>query len=63
MVNASEKRRLLESYRKPVNARAAVARAAAGLLIVAIIAFIGERYSLDREGVREIRSQQAARGR
>ena len=63
MVNASEKRRLLESYRKPVNARAAIARAVAGLLIVAIVALIGERYSLDREVGSEIRSQQAASGR
>ena len=63
MVNASEKHRLLEAYRDPAYARTAVARAVAGLTIVAVVALIGDSYSVEREGPPELRSQQAASGR
>ena len=41
MVSSSEKRRLLEAYREPIDARAAIAKCVAGLVIVAGIALIG----------------------
>jgi hypothetical protein len=45
MVDSSEQRRLIACYREPRNARAVVARCAAGLLIVAVIAIAGASYS------------------
>ena len=44
MVSSSEKRQLLESYREPVSARAAVAKSIAGLLIVVLVALFGVGY-------------------
>ena len=41
MVSSEEKRQLLESYREPVNARAVVAKCAAGLLVIIGIAVVG----------------------
>ena len=45
MVNSSEKRRLIECYREPRDAWAVVARCAAGLLIVVVIAIAGASHS------------------
>lgn len=62
MISSSEKQRLLDAYRAPPNAQAALARAAAGLVIVLGIAFIGIDYS-DEVEPRAISSQQAASAR
>ncbi len=63
MISSSEKQRLLEAYRAPCNARAAVARAAAGLAIVLGITLIGVNSSGDVEQRVAISPQQAASGR
>lgn len=63
MIGSAEKRRLLEAYRAPLNARAAVARAAAGLVIVFGVSVIGFNYAGDVEPRAAFSSQQAASGR
>lgn len=66
MISSSEKQRLLEAYRAPFNARAAVARAAAGLAIVFGIALIGFSSPGEvepRAATNSLNSQQAASGR
>ena len=49
MVSSSEKRRLLESCREPVNAWGVIAKSVAGLLIVALVALFGTSYSGEGE--------------
>lgn len=63
MISSSEKQRLLNDYRAPINARAAVARAAAGLLIVLGVSLIGLSATGQPDSVAAISSQQAASGR
>lgn len=63
MISSSERQRLLEAYRAPFNARAALARAAAGLVIVFGIALIGFNSSGEVEPRAAFSSQQAASGR
>lgn len=47
MITSDERRRLIERYRQPTNARAALAIAAAGLIIIVLIAVIGAGFSED----------------
>ena len=63
MVSSSEKRELLESYREPVNARAAVAKSIAGLLIVALVAVFGVSYVGEGTMSLTVATPQAASGR
>ena len=63
MVTSSEKRRLLEEYREPVDARGALAKAAVGLLIVAGLALIGATYPVPEEPSAEVSSKRVASGR
>ncbi len=62
MVSSNEKRRLVEAYREPIDARAAIAKCAAGLLIVAGIALIGVS-SGEGEPSATVSSRQVASGR
>ena len=63
MVSSDEKRQLLETYHEPVNARAAVAKSIAGLLIVVLVALLGASYG--GEGAMSVTAAtpQAAPGR
>lgn len=63
MISSSEKQRLSNAYGVPINARAAVARAAAGLLIVLGVSLIGLSASGEADSGATISSQQAASGR
>jgi len=63
MVSSSEKRQLLESYRDPVSARAAVATSIAGLLIVALLALFGVGYVGEGTTSVTAATPQAASGR
>ena len=45
MIGAEEKRRLIDAYRDSLDGRKAVARSAAGLLIVALVAGFGASYA------------------
>lgn len=63
MISSAEKQRLLNAYRAPIYARAAVARAAAGLLIVLGVSLIGFHASGESEPVAALSSQQAASDR
>jgi hypothetical protein len=62
MISSSEKRRLMEAYQDPVGARAAVAKAIAGLVIIIGIAVIGTQ-TVEDEQTAQVSSQQAASGR
>ena len=44
MVNRSERRRLLESYRPSMDSRGVLARAVAGLLVVVALSLVGLSY-------------------
>jgi hypothetical protein len=63
MVSSSEKRRLLEQYREPLNARAVLAKAVAGLAIIFGIAMIGLTAPVDGDTRAELKMKQAASGR
>ena len=63
MVSSDEKRQLLESYREPVSARAAVAKSVAGLLIVVLVALFGVGYVGDGAVSVIVATPQAAPGR
>ena len=63
MVSSSEKRRLMEAYRDPVGARAAVAKAVAGLLIIIGVAVIGATQPVEDEQTAQVSSRQAASAR
>jgi hypothetical protein len=63
MVSSSEKRRLLEQYREPLNAHAVLAKAVAGLVIIFGIAMIGLTAPVDGDTRAELKMKQAASGR
>lgn len=63
MVSSSEKRRLLDAYREPVDARAAIAKCIAGLLIVAGIALIGVSSTAEEPSLAAVSAARAASGR
>ena len=63
MVSSSEKRRLMEAYQDPVGARAAVAKAVAGLVVIISIAVIGTAQPVEDERTAQVSSEQAATGR
>ena len=63
MISSSEKRKLLEQYRDPIYARAAIVKAVAGLLIVLGVALVGTTSPLDADQTAGVSSQQVAKGR
>jgi hypothetical protein len=63
MVSSSEKNRLLEAYREPVDAHVAVAKAVAGLVVIISIAVIGAAQPVEDERTAQVSSEQAASGR
>jgi hypothetical protein len=64
MITSDERRKLIERYSQPVDVRAALAAAAAGLLIVMLVAAFGGSFAeTDPADAAAISSKQLATGR